>query len=37
MKICQENPDLVKIREKYHAIYMKTSVYFIVAGNIISP
>jgi len=37
MKICQENQNLVKIGQKYRVIYLKTSVNFIVAGNIKSP
>jgi len=28
MKICRENPDLVKIGTEYQAVYMKTQVVF---------
>jgi len=31
MKICQENLNLVKIRQKHFALYMKTYICFIVA------
>jgi hypothetical protein len=37
MKICQENPDVVKNGEKYQALYTKILVCFIVAGDIKSP
>ena len=37
MEICRENPDLVKIRQKYWALYMKTEVRVIVVGNINLP
>jgi hypothetical protein len=37
MKICQENPDLVKIRQKYWTVYVKTEVHFTVAVDIKSP
>ena len=37
MNICRENPNLVKIGQKYRTLYMKTYVSFIVAGDIISP
>jgi hypothetical protein len=28
MKICRETPNLVKIRQKYGALYMSTQAYF---------
>jgi hypothetical protein len=34
MKICQANPDLVEIGQKFWALYMKTKVVFIVSGHI---
>jgi len=34
VKICQENPDLVKIRQKYLALYLKTKVQFVVSSDI---
>jgi len=37
MKICQENPELFKIGQKYREFHMTTSVYFIVVGHINSP
>jgi hypothetical protein len=36
MEICQENPNLVKIGQKYWALYLKTEVR-IVVGNINLP
>jgi hypothetical protein len=36
MKICRENPKLIKMEQK-RALYMKIKVCFIVAGNIKSP
>ena len=36
-KICQETPNLVKIRQKYQAFHMKTHIYFIVPGDINTP
>ena len=32
--MCQENPSVIRIGQKYQALYMKTAVRFIVAGNI---
>jgi hypothetical protein len=32
-----ENPNLVKIRQKHHSIYMNNYVCFIVASNINLP
>ena len=37
MNICREIPNLVKIGQKYQALYMKSQVRFIVAGNIKLP
>jgi hypothetical protein len=37
MKICHENPNLVKIGQKFWALYIKTKTPFIVAGDIVSP
>jgi hypothetical protein len=37
MKICSENPNLIKIGQKYRTLYMKTEVRFIVDGEIKSP
>jgi hypothetical protein len=37
MKICGETRNSVKIEQKYRALYMKTEVRFIVAGEINSP
>jgi hypothetical protein len=34
MKVCRENPHLIKIRQKYQALYMKNSVLFFVGGDI---
>jgi hypothetical protein len=34
MKICRQNPDLVKIGYKCWALYMKILVRFIIAGDI---
>jgi len=34
MKICQENPNVVKNREKYQALCTKILVCFILAGDI---
>jgi hypothetical protein len=33
MKICQENPKMIKMEQK-RALYMKIKLCFIVAGNI---
>jgi len=33
MKICLENPDLVKMGQKYRMLYMKTQICCIVAGD----
>jgi hypothetical protein len=32
--MCQENPDLIKIGQKYQTLEMKSFINFIVAGNI---
>jgi len=37
VKICGEKPDLVKIRQKCRALYVRTQVRFIVPGDIKSP
>ena len=37
VKICGEKPDLVKIGQKYRALYVRTYVRFIVPGDIKSP
>jgi hypothetical protein len=37
MKICPEKPDLVKIGQKYQALYIKTQVLSAVAGDVKSP
>ena len=37
MKICQENQDLVNIRQKYWTPQTKTEVHFIVAGKMNMP
>jgi hypothetical protein len=37
IKVCRQNPDLVKIRQKHQSLYMKTYVSFIVTGDIKSP
>jgi hypothetical protein len=37
MNIYREDPNLVKIRQKYRALYMKTEERFIVAGDIKLP
>jgi hypothetical protein len=37
MEICIEFPNFVKIEQKYGALYMKTGVHFIVAGEIKLP
>jgi hypothetical protein len=34
IKICQETPNLVKIRQKYQALHMKMHIHFIVSGDI---
>jgi hypothetical protein len=36
-EICLENPNLVKIGQKYRALYMEIKVCFTVAGDIKSP
>jgi hypothetical protein len=33
LKICEENPNLVKIGQKYGTLYVKAGVSFIVAGD----
>jgi len=33
MKICQGTPNLVKIQQNYHALYVKTYVHFILASD----
>lgn len=37
MTISEEDPDFVKIRQKYQVPYMKTEVCFIVPSNIKLP
>jgi len=37
MKICRENPNFVKIEEKYRPLFMKTDVRFNVAADVKSP
>jgi len=37
VKICRENPNLIKIGQKYRTLYMQTYVRFIVAGDIKMP
>jgi len=37
VKICQANPDLVEIGQKFWAVYMKTKVVFIVSSHIKLP
>ena len=37
MKVCLENPDLVKIEQKYWTPHVKTQIRFIVACVIKSP
>ena len=37
MKICQENPDLIKIQQKYWTVYVKIEVCFTFAVDINSP
>jgi hypothetical protein len=37
MKICPENPNFVKIWQKYRELYIKTYVRLTVAGDIKSP
>jgi hypothetical protein len=37
IKICQGNPYLIKLREKYQELYLKMYIHFIVAGNIKAP
>lgn len=34
MKICQEIPNMAKIRQKYLALYVNAEVHFVVAGDI---
>jgi len=34
MKICQEIPNLAKIRQTYRTLYMRTSIRFTVADDI---
>jgi hypothetical protein len=34
MEICTVTPNLVEIRQKYRALYMKTEIRFTVAGDI---
>jgi len=34
MKVCRENPYLVKIEQKYRAVYVKTLVHFIAVRDI---
>jgi len=34
MKMCRENPYLVKIEQKYWAVYVKTIVHFIAVSDI---
>jgi hypothetical protein len=37
MTVCQETPNLIKIGQKYVALYMKTFIHLIVAGDRNSP
>jgi hypothetical protein len=37
MKTCREIPNLFNIEQKYRALYVKTEVRFVVAGDINSP
>jgi hypothetical protein len=37
IKICREIPNLVEFEQKYWALYIKSYVGFIVAGDIKSP
>jgi len=34
IKICREDPNLFTIRRQFRTVYMKTNVFFIVAGDI---
>ena len=37
METCRDNPNLVKMGQKYRALYMKIQITFFVAREIKSP